>query len=380
MSRSRTRDSDEPPTYQEYTESYPLYQSRSAYSAAPSMTYSPSGASPFESVRYSTGTHYVLFGEKDSETTPLVKSRRRTWEQPQQKTSPMRSCWRKLPHFTLLIIAADVAMMAAAIGLNGGLEPLSRNPMFGPGPEVLVRLGAKDDRLIVDHGQWWRFVTPVFLHGGIVHLVLNGVATIQLGRQVESSIGAIRTGICYFAAGITGNIASCIFLPSFVSVGASGALFGLAGVLVADNIKNWSVHARPCCNLISLVISIVVGLAIGLMPMIDNFSHIGGLVGGIFVGCILVPTMFKRVSLESDDNDDDDEHHHIVSSDCNVRNVGFVILGSVGLLACLIGGLFAVFANVDVYQWCGWCYNLNCIEALDLCSTFQGGGGVKTTE
>lgn len=106
-------------------------------------------------------------------------------------------------------------------------------------------------------------------------------------------------GILYIISGIGGNLASAIFLPDLLSVGASGtpivtihsigALFGVIGLALVSNIKNWSSTHKPCRSLVGLCISIIITLAIGLLPLVDNFCHLGGLITGSFVSCFLLP-------------------------------------------------------------------------------------------
>src|SRR5262249_46554138 len=102
-----------------------------------------------------------------------------------------------------------------------------------PGPDqngILLALGAKENELI-QSGEYWRLITPIFLHAGLIHLAINNLSLLALGSAVERIFGPARFLILYLFSGICGSIASYEFSP-LLSVGASGAIFGLAGVIM----------------------------------------------------------------------------------------------------------------------------------------------------
>lgn len=171
---------------------------------------------------------------------------------------------------------------------------------------VLVQYGAKVNALI-DAGEWWRFVTPIFLHGGVAHLLMNMYGLFILGPYVEKLYGSARFVVFWVVSGIAGVVASYLsvqpemtgtLLGSFlfktrdaISVGASGALFGLIGVLFVFGIKfrhelpEGFKRAFGTGMLPTILLNILIGFAI---PIIDNAAHLGGLVAGavlaLFVG------------------------------------------------------------------------------------------------
>jgi membrane associated rhomboid family serine protease len=169
------------------------------------------------------------------------------------------------PYFIILVTVIDLALMIFEIVYNGGFEAFKYNPWLGPSLSTLVDIGAKDANRILA-GEWWRFFTPIFLHVGVVHIFMNLLMQLRVGRSLEQSYGAMRIAPIYILCGIYGNILSCIFLPTQVQVGASGALFGFLGVLLSDLIQNWSLLQTPGRNLFSLSITIIISLAIGLLP------------------------------------------------------------------------------------------------------------------
>jgi rhomboid protease GluP len=152
---------------------------------------------------------------------------------------------------------------------------------------MLTHLGAKDNAPILA-GQLWRFVTPMFLHVNEIHIAVNSYSLMIIGPQVERSFGHWRFAAIYLLSGIAGAIASFMFSP-YPSVGASGALFGLIGALLPLLYRNRSVLADTRRRIVSIVQVIVINLAIGLLPGIDDWAHLGGLVGGLSLGWFAAP-------------------------------------------------------------------------------------------
>ena len=150
---------------------------------------------------------------------------------------------------------------------------------------ILYIIGAKVNSLILYDGQWWRLITAMFLHAGIVHLLFNMYALYILGNQLESILGKEKFILVYFISGIVSSLASFI-LSSSMSVGASGAIFGLLGtLLIFAYIKKDELGFKFFKNIITVVLlNLVIGFSIS---SIDNAGHIGGLVCGIIIGSII---------------------------------------------------------------------------------------------
>lgn len=147
--------------------------------------------------------------------------------------------------------------------------------------EILIKFGAMYGPLIVE-GEYWRLITPIFLHVGIMHLAFNSYALYQLGSVAETVYGRKRFVLIYFAAGITGSIFSFLLTRS-VSAGASGAIFGLLGALLYFGRKKPGFFRKGFTG--NLITVILINLFIGFTyPGIDNFAHIGGLIGGYISG------------------------------------------------------------------------------------------------
>jgi rhomboid protease GluP len=163
---------------------------------------------------------------------------------------------------------------------------------IGSFADALYILGAKDNAAI-NTGQWWRLLTPMVLHGGIAHLLFNSWALYILGRDAERIYGSLHFIVIYGLAGLAGSIASYIFHPGALSVGASGAIFGLLGALAAFTYVARSLigHEASKMQLGQIATLALINLAFGFIPgsNIDNAAHIGGLIVGGLCGFLLAP-------------------------------------------------------------------------------------------
>jgi rhomboid protease GluP len=159
-----------------------------------------------------------------------------------------------------------------------------------PLDDLALVLGAKDNGSIFLEGEYYRFLTAMFLHGGLTHILFNAWALYALGFEAERIYGTARFLALYFLAGLAGGAASYALNP-FPSVGASGAIFGLIGALVAFYYTARRVLggiARQ--QLGSLLFVILINIGLGLAsPNIDNNAHIGGLLMGALAGWLLAP-------------------------------------------------------------------------------------------
>ena len=153
------------------------------------------------------------------------------------------------------------------------------------GHNILFMGGAKYTPLIIQ-GEYWRLITPIFLHSGLMHLFMNLYSLFLLGPFVENTFGIIRYLLIYFFSGIVGNAASALFLPDTVSVGASGAIFGLLGTWLYLGLKYKS--QLPVEFLGNVISMIVINIFYGLIQSnIDNYAHLGGLVSGFLITLII---------------------------------------------------------------------------------------------
>jgi rhomboid protease GluP len=157
----------------------------------------------------------------------------------------------------------------------------------------LIDWGANKGSLTL-HGEWWRMVTSLFLHGSLLHLAFNMIALWQVGQLVERLFGSVRFTALYLIAGVCGSIASVMWNPNVNSVGASGAIFGIVGGLLAFTRRENSGVPPTVVNDLrgSLFPFLVFNLAAGfLYPHTDNAAHIGGLIGGWLAGLLLARSL-----------------------------------------------------------------------------------------
>jgi rhomboid protease GluP len=152
----------------------------------------------------------------------------------------------------------------------------------------LTALGAKDNGLIVA-GEYWRLFTPIFLHVGLWHVGLNSYFLYVFGPQMERHYGYIRFLLIYLLSGIAGAVASFALTPS-PSIGASGALFGLLGAMLPFLYRNRNILSDTRSRIMSILQVIGINLVLGLLVgSIDNWGHVGGLLGGAALAWFATP-------------------------------------------------------------------------------------------
>ncbi|ORX45773.1 hypothetical protein BCR36DRAFT_108329 [Piromyces finnis] len=196
--------------------------------------------------------------------------------------------------------------------------------------------------------QWYRFILPIFLHSGLLHLFFNLTFQIRTGVDMEKDFGTWRIGIIYMATGIFGFIFGA-YNSVIPSVGCSGALYGLIGCLFLDLIQSWKIIVNPWRELVKMLIIIAASFAIGLCSFIDNSAHVGGFISGILTGLIFLPTIsFSK-------------------TDLRIKRSAMIV---------------SIFVTIFVFQWviktfysenqkCKWCKYINCIDYKDWCDAYK---------
>lgn len=156
-------------------------------------------------------------------------------------------------------------------------------------PRTLIQFGANFAPLVTT-GDYWRLFTANFLHIGLMHLAFNLYALYIIGIEVEMFYGPARFLVIYLLTGLSGAIASYA-LTYGLSAGASTAIFGLIGTLVAFFVRNRDVFgAMSRSRLTNLMIIIAINVFYGMsVGTIDNFGHLGGFIGGLILGWLLCP-------------------------------------------------------------------------------------------
>ncbi|KAL7565725.1 hypothetical protein ACA910_005419 [Epithemia clementina (nom. ined.)] len=244
-------------------------------------------------------------------------------------------------YVTYTLMAICTVMLLVEFGVNGwSVEPLSVNPLIGPSADTLIRLGALDTGKIVNDGQWFRLLTPVLLHAGLIHFALNMAAIFVFGGALEQEHGWSNALWLFVVPALGGNVLSALFLPQYISVGASGGIFGWIGACLADIAVHWNLiclqeyndndnndnnnsggghpghhaqimqyaqgdHAaaaaapssapnnnnvgrRTLWALLWILVEVAINIVFGLTPYIDNFIHLGGLMYGILCGWTVI--------------------------------------------------------------------------------------------
>lgn len=182
---------------------------------------------------------------------------------------------------TLALIAVNVFLFLVITALGGGL--------FKVNSEVMIRFGTDYTPLTLA-GQWWRLLTSIFLHFGLFHIALNMWALYVNGRLAERIFGSLRYLGIYFAAGLSGSVASLLWHPIVNGAGASGAIFGILGAMIAFFLKREG--GVPASVIKAQLTSVSIFVAYSLLNAaryqgIDNAAHMGGLVAGFVLGFIL---------------------------------------------------------------------------------------------
>jgi membrane associated rhomboid family serine protease len=177
------------------------------------------------------------------------------------------------PMMTYAIIVVNCLVFFIMMCVNSWVfEKVSLNPTLGPSASFLLSFGAKLTILEVHYGQGWRLISSMFLHGGFVHLLLNMLTFYRIGADVEEYCGKKMSIFVYLVSGFSGQVASSVFNPRLIGVGASGAIYGFLGLLFGDFVQNHqTIVEEKWKYFASLVFSLIFGFLIGLLPIVDNW-------------------------------------------------------------------------------------------------------------
>ncbi|MBL0745391.1 rhomboid family intramembrane serine protease [Chryseolinea lacunae] len=182
------------------------------------------------------------------------------------------------PHFATSIII-DLNILVFVAMMFAGVNILS------PSGADLLAWGA-NRRYETVNGDWWRLLTSMFLHGGIMHLLLNIYGLVLAATFLEPTLGPRRYAVLYIVAGLAGSIASMVWYTNTLSVGASGAIFGLHGAILSLLLTD-AYRGSKRLILILIGIYVSINLVMGLAGGVDNAAHVGGLVSGAILGFVL---------------------------------------------------------------------------------------------
>lgn len=152
---------------------------------------------------------------------------------------------------------------------------------------TLLKFGAFYPPFVLE-GEFWRSFTSAFIHIGLIHLLVNSFTLVQVGPIIEEYFGKLKFTIFYTLTSLSASTLSILFNYNSISAGASGALFGLVGVILG-NLWGKS-HSRLPIEQWQIIPFVIFNLVYGFaVPGINNWAHIGGLVGGIVLGFLIGP-------------------------------------------------------------------------------------------
>ena len=215
---------------------------------------------------------------------------------PEDHLEFLHAVWSRRPLFTYIFLGANIVIFLLMAFAGGSINE-----------STLMAFGVKSNPAIA-RGEWWRFITPIFIHIGMLHLFFNSYALWIVGPQVEKLYGAARFVILYVLTGVAGVYASYFYHPQSESAGASGAIFGLFGVLLVfgvryrNSIPPFFKRAVGTGVLPVIVINLIIGFTI---PAIDNSAHLGGLLAGAALAALVpfqkpgaeTPGIFKTLQM-----------------------------------------------------------------------------------
>ncbi|MCD8176687.1 MAG: rhomboid family intramembrane serine protease [Tannerellaceae bacterium] len=219
-------------------------------------------------------------------------------EETKMKEKPVRKSFKD--DLKLLLPNRNYAVTQLLICLNigiyicmviAGIDPLD------PDAESLLEWGGSVTLLTIALQEYWRLLTACFLHNGLIHLLFNMYALLYIGSLLEKVIGHSRFMFAYILAGLFSSLVSCWwnFDALVVSVGASGAIFGMYGLYLALLLSNKILDKNVQKEMLpSMLIFIGYNLVYGIKDNIDNAAHICGLVFGLAIGLCFLPGLLQK--------------------------------------------------------------------------------------
>lgn len=198
--------------------------------------------------------------------------------------------------------------------------------------------------------QFYRLCSSLFLHAGLLHLLMTVIIQLYLMRDMEKVCGPFRMACIYLVSGIAGNLASAIFIPYRAESGPAGAQFGVLATLIVEVLNVWPILISPSIALGKLMAIVLIFFMLGLLPWVDNYAHIVGFFTGFLLSYALMPYIAYDRTKHS-----------------RTRRAILIILclTSVFLILCV---LVVVFYYTPIYN-CSWCKYLTCIPfTKDFCA------------
>jgi membrane associated rhomboid family serine protease len=233
--------------------------------------------------------------------------------------------------------------------------------------------------------QWFRFIIPMFMHAGLVHIGFNLLLQVTMGREMERSIGSIRFFLVYVSSGIFGFVMGGNFGAPFISsTGASGSLFGVIALTLLDLLYSWKERKHPVKDLMFILVVILVSFVLGLLPGLDNFSHIGGFLMGLALGISVLHSpnsLRRRIGEDTSYASVNGEFTGAGTPPSIFKNpVGFFKgrkplwwawwLIRIGALVLVLVVFILLLNNFYIYRnTCSWCKYLTCLVSFSSSSS-----------
>lgn len=193
-----------------------------------------------------------------------------------QRTTPVT------PYYSIILIGCVVIVWLFQIAFVP-----DESALFGG--QMSADLAGFDKQAFLN-GEYWRILTGGAVHGGLIHLAFNGYALYILGKLIEFLSNRSHLAIVFILSVIGGGIMSLIFLPDATSVGASGGIIGFLGYLTAYGFKRRKLLSNAFLKNMLFNIGFIAIMGIFIIPNVDNYGHLGGLLVGLIYGFIQVPS------------------------------------------------------------------------------------------
>lgn len=199
-----------------------------------------------------------------------------------ERTENAQQAMPVFPVYSVVIIICLIAVSVCQVVVDGQDTILT-------GGQKSVLLAGFDKPLFVA-GQYWRILTGAVLHGGLIHLIFNCYALYSLGRIVETLSNRAHLAIVFLLAAVGGGLLSLAFLPQGSSIGASGGILGFLGYLTVYGFKRRKLISGDLFKNMIFNIVFIGFMGVFVIPSVDNFAHLGGLIAGAIYGLIQIPT------------------------------------------------------------------------------------------
>lgn len=191
---------------------------------------------------------------------------------------------QKYGYFSYLFSIAQTLVLIIMM-VQCGVAPFNVNPMIGPYPDTLSTWGAKNTVLILEDNEWWRLISPIMLHAGVIHLACNIMVQLDTGAFFEREWGSLNWLIIYLVSAVGSTALSVVAMPDAISVGSSGAVMGLFGGKGAEVLcrccekesteqdrVGHQVRKEQCAG---VMCSVTVVLLFSFIPYVDWAAHLG---------------------------------------------------------------------------------------------------------